>query len=716
MIQYGIYYGPINESTSTTYFTDFYNYMQSDSLVHKQVYRLFPYGSFEDITYNMNADQNGLISYVEGNKIINKNNSWPANEIYIYGYIDRLLLNGQLRKADSLLKNDPIIHSYSKNIDSNGSFSLFRSYLKLLDSNSAVNYFSFRKNYERELSDSSSPVVQKIIGDAIEYATFYKDITFADSLLSIFESIGYTKLKDLYTFNRRKAELSNLIKTLYVERSFITLYNATHNRAYLFRLLKFKLIKEKLIGYAALADRSYDRLIDSVERNIVLDKMVKDFKYETGSFRYDPDFGYFQKRESLNNEYIDSLLLETNLRRETEVDTAKILSSFFAGLDDRTVILLGVASRRRPTDKNLATYILVIENNLDSLKVVDVEDSIFETPYGNYFDVVSSEGIKRDRLRYFLKNVSAFSSMKEISKICQSKSQIFISGSAMIDQIPFNIILAGPGDLKKVYELGSLTSGVARSESVDFHFGEQGSGPKILCLGGAVFNKADSQLLRSHLQYLPGTFQEVTRVGEIFDSCCDVDLLTGKNATKVHFLHQIEKYNYGIIHIATHSFFVEFDATLSPFASIPVSILPERDARSAIYFTGGGDFQRMDSIKRLESYLNKNLILGEMVYLPLYNTKLVVLSSCETNIGLARIYEDVFGNLSISKAFRYAGARYVLGTQWEIGDAYALEFYKIFYDRLKACGSIERSFHEAVSAIKAANGDPMIWGCFTLDK
>jgi CHAT domain len=717
LIRYGIHYGPTNNNTSETLFSRFYEYMQSDSLIRYQVVSLLKYASFEDISQNMNTVPNALINFIENSEVINKTNSRNINMIYVFGYIDHLELNKQYKKIDSLVEKDSIVNSYRNEILSNPTFAFLKSYLSISDSVTCQKYLSLKDNFRNLLKDSGRSIIKILIGDVIEFATYYNDINFADSLLRIYEAMSLAEMRKLYTVNRRKSDLGPLLKSYYVERTFISLFNKTHNNSYLIELLKFKLIKEKLINYSAFADRTNDKIIDSLERELIKDNIIKDFKFATQTYNENIDFNYFQTRANANNKLIDSLLADTYTKTERIFDTSKLISTLLGNIEDKSIVLLGLASRRKPDDLNLASYILAIQKNIDSLRLIEVEDSIFSTPYGNYFDVAPNEEIKKRRLNYLLKNINGNNSIRQVQNICGTKDRVLITGTALIDQIPFNIILSKRDNHKKVYQLGNLITIFNDIKGLnDFDFSQNKNATKILALGGAVFNNSDSPLVRSMLQYLPGSFREVEYIRNTFDSCCFVRVLIKDSARKENFISEINRTSYSIIHLATHSFFVEYDNSQNPFVTIPVSILPDREVRSAMYFTGGGDFQKYDSIERLKSYLDRNLILGEMVYLPLYNTKLVVLSSCETNIGLPLIFEDVYGNMSITMACKYAGARYVLGTQWEISDEYAKYFYKTFYEGLKTCGRIEDSFDNAVSKLRAMNDDPIVWGGFMLTK
>ncbi|GAB3947510.1 hypothetical protein GCM10028805_19880 [Spirosoma harenae] len=65
----------------------------------------------------------------------------------------------------------------------------------------------------------------------------------------------------------------------------------------------------------------------------------------------------------------------------------------------------------------------------------------------------------------------------------------------------------------------------------------------------------------------------------------------------------------------------------------------------------------------------------EVSDLDLSNTKLAVLSACETGLGQITS-EGVFG---LQRAFKLAGVRYLLISLWKVRDDYIAEYMALFY-------------------------------------
>lgn len=105
------------------------------------------------------------------------------------------------------------------------------------------------------------------------------------------------------------------------------------------------------------------------------------------------------------------------------------------------------------------------------------------------------------------------------------------------------------------------------------------------------------------------------------------------------------------------------------------------------------------------------------VYLLSLNADLVVLSACETGLGKEQIGE---GNLSLARAFAYAGAKAVINSYWSVDDESTEQVMKMFHQNLNNVSQpmrIDEALWLARNAYlkNAVNSDaahPRIWAGF----
>lgn len=96
----------------------------------------------------------------------------------------------------------------------------------------------------------------------------------------------------------------------------------------------------------------------------------------------------------------------------------------------------------------------------------------------------------------------------------------------------------------------------------------------------------------------------------------------------------------------------------------------------------------------------------------LSGVKLVVLSACQTGLGDIRGSEGVYG---LQRAFKMAGAHYLLLTLWNIPDGKeTVEFMTTFYEKCLSGMPVKIAFHETQQAMKTKYPDPYFWAGFIL--
>lgn len=234
-------------------------------------------------------------------------------------------------------------------------------------------------------------------------------------------------------------------------------------------------------------------------------------------------------------------------------------------------------------------------------------------------------------------------------------------------------------------------------------------------------NVIDSTISRgTPWKNIPETEKEVSMIKDILVSAdFSAELLKHDNAKESYFdkYQTLENNSPAILHFATHGYFFEKeqksqdDLWSSTDIESALRISEDPMMRSGLLLSGsnpawvsGASF-RNDEDGILTSY--------EIGQLNLSGTKIVVLSACETGLGDITDMEGVFG---LQRAFKMAGAEYLIMSLWNVNDKSTREFMTEFYNYwIKENLSIPIAFKQAQIFIKSKYPDsPYLWAPFVL--
>ena len=129
--------------------------------------------------------------------------------------------------------------------------------------------------------------------------------------------------------------------------------------------------------------------------------------------------------------------------------------------------------------------------------------------------------------------------------------------------------------------------------------------------------------------------------------------------------------------------------------------------RSGIVLAKANEVWQRDPLAEGEDGI---LTAQEVSNLDLRNTKLVVLSACETGLGDIKGSEGVFG---LQRAFKMAGVKYLIMSLWQVPDKETSEFMILFYKNLIKLKDIPTAFNKTQKVMREKY-DPYYWGAFVL--
>ncbi len=310
-----------------------------------------------------------------------------------------------------------------------------------------------------------------------------------------------------------------------------------------------------------------------------------------------------------------------------------------------------------------------------------------------------------------------------------------------------NIYYSPSGLLHKVsFAAISKDNNVFLCDNYQLH--QQSSTGKVALPSNVMYDTKDAYLLMGGVQYntdktkkevwnyLPGTLNETDNIHSFLEKKKhSVSFLANQDANETNFKKQAQ--NANVLHISTHGFFypdpdqvraeldkdveeiqgdIQFRGTealdsaersSSLYANWSFVINKNPLMRSGLVLAGANDVWQRSAMEEGEDGI---LTAQEVSNLDLRNTKLVVLSACETGLGDIKGSEGVFG---LQRAFKMAGAEYLIMSLWQVPDKETAEFMELFYKNLVKVKDIPKSFN-LTQQVMRKKYDPYFWAAFVL--
>lgn len=232
-------------------------------------------------------------------------------------------------------------------------------------------------------------------------------------------------------------------------------------------------------------------------------------------------------------------------------------------------------------------------------------------------------------------------------------------------------------------------------------FGDQ---PSAVLIGNPDFGVNNGSRF-FELDALPGSQVEVNELSALMQSeGWQVTKFIGSDASEVK-LKSI--HHPTVLHIATHGYFDDNDPVMGKISpgNNPMFksglFLQDAAASYGRYTMGQRQNPANDGI--LSSY--------EAMNIDLTDTRLVVLSACETALGDVELGEGVYG---LQRAIMTAGAHNIITSMTKVEDEATQQLMTFFYKELLKSDQVIDAFRKAQFKLRERYPDPRVWGAFLL--
>ena len=219
---------------------------------------------------------------------------------------------------------------------------------------------------------------------------------------------------------------------------------------------------------------------------------------------------------------------------------------------------------------------------------------------------------------------------------------------------------------------------------------------------------------RDRWESLPYTKTEVDKLGKLLKKAdYRTTTRTGSLGTEEAFKALATgESSPTLLHLATHGYFFPkpsvTDSLQSGFEATEHPLI-----RSGLVMAGANAAWSGQSVA--EGKEDGILTAYEIAQLDLSGTELVVLSACETGLGDVQNGDGIYG---LQRAFKLAGARYVLVSLWSVDDKRTAEFMTEFYRRhLEQEQSIPAAYQATQAMMRERYNtpfNPRAWAGFVL--
>jgi CHAT domain-containing protein len=313
---------------------------------------------------------------------------------------------------------------------------------------------------------------------------------------------------------------------------------------------------------------------------------------------------------------------------------------------------------------------------------------------------------------------------KPIETILQDVKAVYFSPTGFLNDLAFSAFICTDGSyLSDKYELHQMLS---TGDLIDLRTSREKNVVRTASLYGSVFyspeqekevesiaedkSKKNRGALVDAFEYLPFTKQEVVDVGSLMNSKqVRVNIFEGYSSTE-ESVRSISEHSPDVLHFSTHGFFVKGDKNamgnkfLARFPAMRFSSMQ----RSGLALVGAN--RTWEGAIDIPEESDGIITANEVALLDLSQTRLAVLSACQTAVG-EYTTEGVYG---MHRGFKQAGVKSILASLWNVNDKSTARLMALFYEKWLSGTPMQQSLNEAVRELRKEYPSPFYWAPFVL--
>ena len=309
----------------------------------------------------------------------------------------------------------------------------------------------------------------------------------------------------------------------------------------------------------------------------------------------------------------------------------------------------------------------------------------------------------------------------KIDDYVKNAKSIFISPTLLIKDVNLGFIPCPDGSyLNEKYDIRIVTSTAKICNQERAHYSD------AYVYGGIEYTKGkhnSNQIsyrsivinelcdsTRNGFGFLRASGYEADQIADVLqENNIETNLIKGADADEKSF-RKMDGNSPSIIHLSTHGFYlVGFDKYTEYFDKLlSYSIKDTSMLLSGMLLADANSTLKVSNEK---TPLNDGIITAEEIaMLELRNTELVVLSACETAIGVN--LQEGFGGLV--RAFKNAGVKSILASLWKVPDDATAKLMTSFYKLFLSGIEMHLALKMAQKEVSKLYPDPYYWASFIL--